>query len=96
MRTFGRAVNDDYEAIPKLDNYELPPSSGLLDNVQYEAADYSLSTSNNNTMSSSILPVGEALPEDEKIYEDPGHIKERIYEWFKQRDICKLDKNSVR
>ena len=43
------------------------------------------------------LPVGEtALLEDEQIYEDPGHIKEEIYEWFKQRNIFKIDKDSVR
>ena len=43
------------------------------------------------------LPVGEtALPEDEQIYEDPGHIKEEIYEWFKQRNIFKIDKDSIR
>ena len=80
VKTIGRIVNDDYEALPKLDD----------DDVHYEYPTESF------TMQSSTLSVGEALPEDKQIYEDPGHIKEKIYELFKQRNIRKLDKNSVR
>ena len=100
VKTIGRfsiAIND-YETPPKLDNYEQPHLGGLFDDVRYEVADYPLSTSNSvgsNSMQNSTLPVGQVL-EDEQIYEDPGHRKEEIYEWFKQRNICKLDKNSIR
>ena len=95
-KTVGRFTTDDYEeAPPEYDNYSNYVQPDLLDNVQYEVADYPLPTS--NSTDSSALPVGEpTLPEDEQIYEDPGHIKEEIYEWFKQRNICMLDKNSVR
>ena len=99
MKTVGifPIANNDYEIPPKLDNYGPPHLSGLLDDVQYEAADYSLPTSvGSNTMQSSTLPVDQVLSENEQIYKDPGHIKEEIYEWFKRRNICKLDKNSIR
>ena len=96
VSTIGRFANGDYEAPPKLDNYEQPHP--IFDDVQYEVADYLLPNGvGSNTMQSSTLPVGEAtLSEDEQIYEDPGHIKEEIYEWFKQRNICKLNRNSIR
>ena len=95
VKTIGRIVNDDYEAIPKLDNYEQPY---LFDDVHYDVPNDPLSTTTgSNSMHSSTLPTGEALSEEgEKIYEDPGHIKEKIYELFKQRNIHKLDKSSVR
>ena len=96
VKTLGKCNNNDYETAPELNNYEQPHLSDLFD-MQYEVADYPLPNGvESNTMQNSTLPVGEALPEDEKIYEDPGHIKEEIYEWFKQRNICKLDRNSVR
>ena len=92
LETKGRDVKDDYEVIPKLDNYEQPL---LFDDAHYEKADYPLSTES-TILESSTLPAGEALPQDEKIYEDPGHVKEKIYEGFKQRNICNLDKSTVR
>ena len=89
-----KIISGDYEVPPKLDNYEHPPPRGLFDDVKYEVADSPLPTS--YTTQTDTLPVGEALPEDEQIYEDPGHIKEKIYELFKQINIRKLVKNSVR
>ena len=90
-------ANNDYEVLPKLDNYEQPHTSGLFYNAEYEAADYSLPTIvGSDTMQNSTSPVGQVLSKDEQIYEDPGHITEEIYKWFKQRNICKLDKNIIR
>ena len=98
VETIRRFANNDYEAPPKLDNYEQPHPSNIFDDVRYELADYPLPTGViSNTLQSSILPAdGATLSEDEQIYEDPGHIKEEIYEWFKQRNIFKIDKNSIR
>jgi len=96
VKTIGKTVSSDYEVLPKFEGYDQP---GLYKDMQYESVDYSLSTGNttpNNIVPSNTLPVGEALSKDEKIYEDPGHIKEEIYKWFKQRNICKLDKNIIR
>ena len=95
VETIGELRNNDYEAPPNLDdNYVKPYPGNLFDDVQYEVADYPLPIG--NIMQSNTLPVGEALSEDEQIYEDPGHIKEDIYQWFKQRNICKLVKSSIR
>ena len=90
VKTIGRVANDDYEVLPKLDNYE---QLHLFNDVHYDVPDDSLPT---NITHSGTLPASEAIPEDDKTYEDPGHIKEKIYELFKQRNIHKLDKNSVR
>ena len=92
VKTIRKAVNDDYEVMPQLDNYEQPL---LFDDTHYEVADYPVSTKS-TILESSTLPAGETLPQDEEIYEDPGHVKEEIYEWFKQRNICNFHKNSVR
>ena len=99
MKTVGifPNANNDYEVPPKLENYKQPHTSGLCDDVQYEVANYSLPTIvGSDTVLNSTSPVGQVLSKDEQIYEDPGHIKEEIYKWFKQRNICKLDKNSIR
>lgn len=91
---FGRYANIDYEVPPNLDNCEQPHPSDSSDDVEYS---YLLPISDgSNAMQSNTLPLGEAVSDDELTYEDPGHIKEEIYKWFKQRNICKLDKNSVR
>ena len=93
VKTIGRIVNDDYEVIPKLDDYE---KLHQFNDVHYDVPDDPLPTAGSNTIYSISLPAGEMLPEDDKTYEDPGHIKEKIYELFKQRNIHKLDKSSIR
>ena len=94
VKTTEKFTNDDYEAPPKLDNYEQLHPIDIFDDVQY---DYPLTISNSvGSTQGSASPVGQALSEDEQIYKDPGHIKEEIYKWFKQSNICKLDKNSIR
>ena len=99
VKTIARFSSNDYEAPPNLDELTQSHLSELFDDVKYEAIEYALTTSSgvgNAAMQNSTLPVGEALPEDEQIYEDPGHIKEEIYEWFKQKNICRIYKNSIR
>ena len=89
-----KIISGDYEVPPKLNNYEYPPPRGLFDGVKYEVADNPLPTS--YTTQTDEMLEGEALPEDEQVYVDPGHIKEEIYEWLKQRNIHKLNRSSVR
>ena len=92
-----KLISSDYEVPPKLGNYEHPPPRDLFDDVKYEVADCPLTNNVDSDMTQrSTLPAGEALAEDEEIYVDPGHVKEEIYEWFKQRNICIFDKYSVR
>ena len=92
------ARTDDYEAVPKLDNYK---HTHLFDDVQYDIAGYSLPMTSNNASTtvqySTLMAVlGETPLEDEQIYKDPGYKIEKIYEWFKQRNVCELGKNSIR
>ena len=89
MKAISQLAEDDYE-VP---SHDQPHLSDLFDDVKYAVTGYPLPT-NNGAKESSVLPVG--IPENEQIYEDPGHRKEEIYEWFEQKNTCKIDKNSVR
>ena len=40
--------------------------------------------------------VGEPLPPNEQIYEDPGHKKEKIYAWFEKKKFRILDRNDIK
>ena len=40
--------------------------------------------------------VAEELPDDEQIYEDPGHNKEKIYIWFEKKKFRKLENSSIK
>ena len=40
--------------------------------------------------------VGEVLSDDELMYEDPGHKKEKIYAWFEKKKFRKIEGKSVR
>ena len=84
---------EDYEVIPNLELYE-QPHSGIFDDARYAAVP--IPSYETNFVSSVTLRPGEGLPEDEELYVDPGHVKEKIYEWFEQRKIRKLHKNDVR
>ena len=81
---------DDYEVVPSLDNYEQPH----INESHYEVAPF-LPPDNDND-GNGALHVGGTLPEDEEVYVDPGHEKEKIYEWLEQKRICKLNKMFIR
>ena len=40
--------------------------------------------------------VAEELPDDEQIYEDPGHKEEKIYVWFEKKKFRKLENSSIK
>ena len=73
-----------------MDVYEQPQNGDLYTSAhtpdQYETADSPASSINGN----------EEVSNNKLIYEDPGHIKENIYEWLEQRGILKLDTKIVR
>jgi len=95
----GGKIADDYEVLPEFD-YEQPLQDDLLNDAQVEVLDYVLPTSNTRKTktipNNDTLTVGEELPEDEQTYKDPGYIEKDINDWFKQKRICKLDKNNIR
>ena len=39
--------------------------------------------------------VGEALADNEEIYEDPGHKEEKIYAWFESKKFRKIDIDDI-
>ena len=78
----------DCEALPELtsmyekSDYEMPGGPS-----QYEEATTSIFRDS---------MVGEELPDDEQIYEDPGHNKEEIYSWFEEKKFRKLDRGDIK
>ena len=81
-------TSNDYEM---LNVYEQPQKNELctpphIPNLYETAAESSTSIEDDTTY----------LSANEPIYEDPGHVKESIYEWFEQKRIFKLDKRTLR
>ena len=85
---------DDYEVYTMMNVYEQPQNGDLYTSAHipdhYETAD-TLDSNNDNE-----VYLDDKLSNNEPIYEDPGHIKENIYEWLEQRGILKLDTKIVR
>ena len=40
--------------------------------------------------------MSEALADNEEIYEDPGHKKEKIYAWFEKKKLRKLESDDIK
>ena len=80
-----KASSDDYKALPMLNTWETShyEMSDIAD--QYEVANSWQSTIRDNTEHS------EVLSDNEQIYEDPGHSKEKIYAWFEKKKFRKLE-----
>ena len=85
-----KVTSSDYQEIPAFEAYSNP--SYEEKDVPYE---YETSIVNYNNDSEEDIHV-EALPEGEKIYEDPGHVEEHIYAWFEQRKFRMLKKANIR
>ena len=81
----------DYEALPMLDNCEAS---------QYEMSDITdqceVAIPSNNRDSTKDSIVDELPTDDEQIYKDPGHKKEKIYEWFEKKKFRKLESDDIR
>jgi len=73
-------------------DYEPPPilpatTSDVHSSNQYEIID---------ATGVGLYQSVDVLPDNEQLYEDPGHVKEKIYGWLKQKNICRLKKNYIR
>lgn len=90
--TKAKSSENDYEEYQMENMYEQPQNSGLDTSTHlpnpYETADNSNGGVEDNTLHS--------MGDDEPIYEDPGHVKESIYEWLEQKGLNKLDKRTIR
>ena len=82
-----KASSNDYMALPKLNEYQKPHSQSA----------YYFELSTRSTVEDDIgyTTVGEALPDNEAIYEDPGHNKEKIYAWFEKKKFRVLQRNDI-
>ena len=86
---------NDYEVYETLNVYEQPEESQLYSSKRF-SNNYEMADSSTLSVEDSTLPLGKELSSDEPIYEDPGHIKESIYEWLEQKGLSKVDKRNVR
>ena len=87
VKDYSKASSDDYMALPTLNEYETPHSQSTC---YFELSAHS-------TVGDDIgyTTVGEALPDNEAIYEDPGHNKEKIYAWFEKKKFQVLQRNDI-
>ena len=86
---------EDYETYTMMNVYE-QPHNGDLYATAHIPDHYETSDSPANNINDNEVHLNEELTNSEPIYEDPGHIKENIYEWLEQREILKLDTKIVR
>ena len=84
IKDHSKALSDDNKASPSINRLDCQMPYAY----QYEE------TNNSSAFRKSV--IGEALPNDEQIYEDPGHKKEEIYSWFKKKKFQKLKISSIR
>ena len=75
-----KLASDDYQALPALETADIP--------CQYEAA--------TTTMYQNSLDGSYTLPDDEQVYEDPGHLEKNIYAWFEEKKFRMIRKNNIR
>ena len=84
-----KASGDDYETLPVLSMYEKPD---CMTPYQYEVATDTAAF--RNSMEDNTL--GETLLDNEQIYEDPGHNKEKIYSWFEEKKFRKIGGSDIK
>ena len=86
-------VNSIVKHHSKLSNndYEFPPAVNTYETPGYEISDESCHIRN----STEDNVAGEALPDDEQIYEDPGHNKEKIYVWFEEKKFRRIRESDI-
>ena len=87
-KDYPKTSSFDYEALPELTSMYEKPDYEMPDGPsQYEEAATSIIRGS---------MVGEEFPDDEQIYEDPGHNKEEIYSWFEEKKFRKLDRSDIK
>ena len=81
IRGYSKASSKDYETCPMINQ--------LDHQIPYQHEEASTSTFTDSM-------VAEELPDDEQIYEDPGHKEEEIYLWFEEKKFRKLEISSIK
>ena len=99
VKVHPKALCGDYEAIPAVNAYDTPQAVNAYDEPRPHVPDiphYDLVPPSSTTRDTvEYSTVGEPLPDDEPIYEDPGHKKEKIYAWFEKKKFRKIGKNDI-
>ena len=87
-KNYTKASNDDYVAPPNLNEYE-----SLYSQISEVPIPYQYEVAGSSIYSDSVMynTVGEALGDNEEIYEDPGHKEEKIYAWFESKKFRKIN-----
>ena len=80
----------DYEAVPRLSGYEMLDYDQLRDNREYSYLE-----NIPGGPEPYHLPLSSTNPPAVAIYQDPGHSKEVIYEWFKKMKCRKIHSSDV-
>ena len=87
VKSHSKYSNNDYEALPALHMYDKPYQLRADAPYQYKVAAPSVFRDS---------MMDEALPDDELIYEDPGHKKEKIYAWFEEKKFLNIRKSDIK
>ena len=86
-----KASSGDYMAIYKYETPQQLSAQQLSAPLYYEVVVPSTYEDN-----AEYSTVGEPLPPNEQLYEDPGHKKEKIYAWFEKKKFRILDRNDIK
>jgi len=92
VKDHSNTSNDDYEALLPLNTYDTP--SCQVSDTPYQNEIVADTSAFKDSIKEST--VGEALSDDEQIYKDPGHKKEKIYAWFEEKRFRKIKGNNIR
>ena len=88
VKNYAETSSFDYEALPEL--------TSLYEKADYVLPDEPYHYEEATTATFTDTMVGEALPDDEQIYEDPGYDKNEIYSWFEEKKFRKLERNDIK
>ena len=81
VKGYSKASSGDYEVCPAINQLDHQMP------YQYEEA---------STTAFTDSMVAEELPDDEQLYEDPGHKVEKIYVWFEEKKFRILENISIK
>ena len=82
----------DYEAVPRLSSYEM---LDYANNQLLDSREYSYLENISGCPEPYHLPLTSTNTPAAAIYQDPGHSKEVIYEWFNKMKFRKIRSSDV-
>ena len=96
VKVHPKALCGDYEAIPAVNIYDTPQPMHTYDEPRPHIPHYDqIPSSSAAKDSTEYSTLNQVLPDNEPIYEDPGHKKEKIYTWFEKKKFQKIGKKDI-